>query len=194
MLRDWDTTSLYTNFGALPGFSEADGDIGPSLDTNYGAVNGSESWFDVTSYLESVRTTPQNDFGLAILPQTNDGWAIMLNGATNEAIRPRLVVYSDLSPAGLAGDHNGDGKVDAADYVLWRNDPASFGGSPGGYNAWRANFGAPGSGSGASMGSGPAVPEPASASLLLVATFGITFNFRRTRREQSIGSQKGAQP
>lgn len=36
----------------------------------------------------------------------------------------------------LPGDYNGDGTVDAADYVVWRRD-----GSVLGYNTWRANFG-----------------------------------------------------
>ena len=44
-----------------------------------------------------------------------------------------------LSPS-LAGDYNANGVVDTADYILWRNDPASFGGA-GGYNTWAANFG-----------------------------------------------------
>ena len=39
-----------------------------------------------------------------------------------------------------AGDHNGDGRVDAADYVTWRSNPAGHGGNPG-YTLWRANFG-----------------------------------------------------
>ena len=47
-----------------------------------------------------------------------------------------------LAPVvGLTGDYNGDGKVDAADYVVWRKNPASFGGQQG-YDDWRANFGA----------------------------------------------------
>jgi hypothetical protein len=58
-------------------------------------------------------------------------------------------------PPGLAGDYNGDGSVGAADYVLWRIDPGSFGGA-GGYDVWRQNFGA-GSGTGNSFA---AVPEP----------------------------------
>jgi hypothetical protein len=67
--------------------------------------------------------------------------------------------------AGLTGDYNGDGKVDAADYVVWRKDPASFGGAQG-YADWRANFGATaGSGSGSGLA---AVPEPASAMLLII--------------------------
>jgi hypothetical protein len=77
----------------------------------------------------------------------------------------------ELSLAALAGDYNGDGKVNAADYVLWRKDPASHGNDPGGYNAWRANFGSPpGSGAGAGSQFG-AVPEPSAIVLLLGIAF-----------------------
>jgi hypothetical protein len=38
---------------------------------------------------------------------------------------------------GVTGDNNEDGKVDAADYVLWRKND----GTQAGYDAWRANFG-----------------------------------------------------
>jgi hypothetical protein len=72
-----------------------------------------------------------------------------------------------LTPVGLTGDYNGDGVVDAADYVVWRKNPGGFGGDPAGYNSWRANFGHP-SGSGSGLGSNMAVPEPA-ALLLAVA-------------------------
>ncbi len=57
MLRSWDTTTQtqYSSFGVTPGLQEADGDMGPALDSNYGATNGSQSWFDITSYLEDIR-------------------------------------------------------------------------------------------------------------------------------------------
>ena len=53
------------------------------------------------------------------------------------------------APASLPGDFNGDGSVDAADYVVWREN----GGSQAEYDLWRANFGntSPGSGTGASI-------------------------------------------
>ena len=62
-------------------------------------------------------------------------------------------------PAPVAGDYNGNGKVDAADYVLWRNGGplANEVDTPGTVNAadyteWRARFGnPPGSGSGAGL-------------------------------------------
>ncbi|HJS09199.1 MAG TPA: hypothetical protein VJ809_16130 [Pirellulales bacterium] len=59
---------------------------------------------------------------------------------------------------GLPGDYNGDGSVDAADYVVWRKNPGAFGGDPGGYNTWRMNFDVP-DGAGSGLGAS-AVPEP----------------------------------
>lgn len=84
-------------------------------------------------------------------------------------------------PSGVAGDFNNDGKVDAADYVVWRknvgttnilpNDPT--GGTIGTtqYNTWRAHFGQP-AGSGAGANATAAVPEPATLVLLIFAVAG----------------------
>jgi hypothetical protein len=79
--------------------------------------------------------------------------------------------------AGVPGDFNNDGKVDAADYVVWRKNEGTtntlpndggIGGTVGAahFNLWRANFGnmqMPGSGSGAP------VPEPATLTLVAMA-------------------------
>jgi hypothetical protein len=84
-----------------------------------------------------------------------------------------LLLATDLLPPELAGDFNDDGKVDAADYVLWRKNPDAFGG-PGGYGTWRADFGKP-PGSGSAVGGPDNVPEPASGWLLLcVAVAGLS--------------------
>jgi hypothetical protein len=79
-----------------------------------------------------------------------------------------------LQAIGVAGDYNFDGSVDAADYVLWRKND----GSPEGYEAWRANFGAT-LGSSSSQFAVPAVPEPTSALLLL--SFAATGVWRHRR-------------
>jgi hypothetical protein len=54
-----------------------------------------------------------------------------------------LAVYADMGYplAGEFGDYNGDGSVDAADYVVWRKQ---FGDAHTSayYNVWRSNFGA----------------------------------------------------
>ncbi len=86
-----------------------------------------------------------------------------------------------LDVATLQGDYNHDQKVDAADYVLWRKDPANNGGSPDGYDAWRQNFGSS-SGGGAAISSGAAVPEPVTMLLLLAAV--AVLPFRRATDSQ----------
>jgi hypothetical protein len=69
---------------------------------------------------------------------------------------------------GPQGDYNSDGTVDAADYVVWRKNPGGIY-MPADYLIWRANFGQT-AGSGATLGSptSAAVPEPASAMLLVL--------------------------
>ncbi|HEY3392047.1 MAG TPA: hypothetical protein VGK58_05030 [Lacipirellulaceae bacterium] len=82
---------------------------------------------------------------------------------------PTSVVLSVISTV-LPGDYNGNGIVDAADYVIWRKTD----GSQAGYDEWRTNFGrTAGSGSGAiggaPSGSSAAVPEPAGVVMVLGA-------------------------
>jgi hypothetical protein len=102
---------------------------------------------------------------------------------TSTAQHPSLLftVFDNLTvtdiPSTLTGDHNSDGKVNAADYVAWAVNPGGHGGTPGGYNDWRGNFGA-GSGAGALVDS--AVPEPTSL-LLLLSTAAAFGGLRRKR-------------
>jgi hypothetical protein len=60
-----------------------------------------------------------------------------------------------IEAAGLQGDYNADGSVDAADYVVFRKGMTS-----GTYATWRQNFGEPDSGAGGEA-SQTQVPEPA---------------------------------
>jgi hypothetical protein len=68
-------------------------------------------------------------------------------------------------PAGVPGDYNNNGAVDAADYVLWRKGgPLANDFTPGvqstDYDFWRSRFGATSNpGSGSRLGTS-AVPEP----------------------------------
>jgi hypothetical protein len=81
-----------------------------------------------------------------------------------------------------AGDYNGDGVVDAADYTVWRDNLNSSVTLPGDttpgmvtaadYNVWVANFGTVSS-SGAGSGVNAAVPEPATLVLLLTGILAI---------------------
>ena len=74
----------------------------------------------------------------------SDGGGLLLNGGVDYI----------TGPGGVAGDYNGNGAVDAADYVVWRNggplqnDPTT-GVQPADYDFWRSRFGATsGAGSG----------------------------------------------
>jgi hypothetical protein len=94
----------------------------------------------------------------------------------------------NAAAAGLAGDFNNDGKVDAGDYVIWRknNNTNNVLPNDGGlgtpinsshYTLWRNNFGKPpGAGSGISGG---AVPEPSSTLLIVMAMFATVGGARR---------------
>jgi hypothetical protein len=63
------------------------------------------------------------------------------------------VTLSLVASTVIPGDHNQDGVVDAADYVMWRKlNPGDLAG----YNQWQSHFGESQSGSGNSQ-----VPEPA---------------------------------
>ncbi len=73
----------------------------------------------------------------------------------------------------VAGDFNHNGIVDAADYAAWRR---GFGGvyNQADYDTWRANFGQSAySGAGTGSAADAAVPEPSTATMLLLATFTI---------------------
>jgi hypothetical protein len=82
-------------------------------------------------------------------------------------------VVLNLIAASLAGDHNSDGWVDAADYVAWRK--FEIGGSQG-YDDWTANFGAVEAG-----GSNSLVPEPGSWIAVAMLTFGFALRRRSLR-------------
>ena len=102
----------------------------------------------------------------------------------------------------LLGDYNKDGRVDGADYVVWRNTQGqsvaqgagadgSFDGqiTAADYNVWRSHFGqtlgtGSGSGSGGELfGATSAVPEQASIWLVVLAAAAVqVFAVRRRNR------------
>jgi hypothetical protein len=88
-----------------------------------------------------------------------------------------------ISMAGVVGDYNQNGVVDAADYILWRNSLGQTGAAlaadgnnddiidQADFDVWRAHFGqTASSGSGASANA--AVPEPATIVLPMLAAAG----------------------
>ncbi len=105
---------------------------------------------------------------------------ISLSGPLASAMSMSVVGNSLVLTAGLSGDFNIDGKVDAADYVTWRKGLGTTY-TQSDYNAWRSNFGASsGAGSGAVLGA--AVPEPVSLVLILAACPMLIGMRRRIRR------------
>jgi hypothetical protein len=85
---------------------------------------------------------------------------------------------------GVTGDYNGNGTVDAADYVVWRNSvdatgsnlPADGNGDQvvnhDDYVVWRSNFGKTASGNAAAAVTPSGVPEPAGLALGMLAAIG----------------------
>jgi hypothetical protein len=97
------------------------------------------------------------------------------------------LLIADVGPSMLPGDYTNDGKVDTADYVMWRklngtstpllNDPNLLPIDADQYNTWRANFGGT---AGPGSGGDTAVPEPMAWSSAVVVAL-MTF-IRRCRR------------
>lgn len=85
-----------------------------------------------------------------------DGTAFFYDFPANTGTTSLVRVNGDSD-----GDYNGDGKVDAADYALWRDSDTT----PAGYDTWKASFGSM-TGSGAADA---AVQEPAALILSIIA-------------------------
>jgi hypothetical protein len=123
-------------------------------------------------------------------PQDHNILYVQFVGMTgHEGYLNSMRIVAEAAAPSLTGDYNNDGKVSAADYVIWRNnlgttnalpnDPA--GGTIGAtqYNNWRSHFGDH-SGAGSGLGSA-AVPEPASTSLVAIGLLGLISSARRSR-------------
>jgi CRISPR-associated Cas5-like protein len=98
-----------------------------------------------------------------------------------QSVGASLAVFSRRN-----GDFNGDGAVNAADYVVWCKIGLRFG-----FEAWRANFGVPGTGSGTAM-SEP-LPEPSAIALAVCAIF-TGFTEVLPRRPRPSRDDRGSAP
>jgi hypothetical protein len=183
-----------TNNGTIaPGVASGT-NIG-TLTTNAGVTDGANSnWAIELNGASSDKLVVNGNIDLSAVdalnvsgsPGSSTSWIIgtytgTLTGLFDTVTSGYSVTYTGgnitLNLAGLPGDFNSDGKVDAGDYVTWRKNDGTNNalandnglGTPIGqnhYNLWRANFGKPpGSGSGLD---GAQVPEPASCALLCV--------------------------
>ncbi len=88
------------------------------------------------------------------------------------------VLFAPSTIASLPGDYNNDGRVDAADYTVWRD-----GGSPdstqAGYDTWASNYGAVASPAAAAPGAA-SIPEPSGLGVAALAAVIASSLRRRT--------------
>ncbi len=151
--------------GSAPGESWTQGGGSHAGDVSEGLLLGQSTLGD----LQSVSLGKLYD-------TTIDGADLIFRFNTDAGILRGNVVYVSGT---LTGDYNGDGEVNAADYVVWRNTlgntvPTGTGADGNGngvidvgdYGEWKSNYGA--SLSAASLAAPVAVPEPASVAMLLI--------------------------
>ncbi|WP_146446290.1 hypothetical protein [Botrimarina colliarenosi] len=125
---------------------------------------GSNDYLIATSGLDAINYTSAIPRPIALSAGIYD--LILTNSLANRAVGTRTnSAFLQFLPADdITGDYNGDGKVDAADYTVWRDGNTSDS-SPAGYNLWANNFGA------TAATPSIAVPEPSAS---LVATLALT--------------------
>ncbi|CAD7694869.1 unnamed protein product [Ostreobium quekettii] len=175
-------TSDFNGSAGWDSLSDQDADaIGPGL---------GESWEEVAAANSSERLVEQflqgstglnNGFNVSLgAPYTggnNGDLEFFYSEAGSAALKRGTIEYTTtdpVNPEGLAGDYNSDGKVDAADYTVWR-DGDSPDSSQAGYQLWRDNYGAT---SAAPTAAGTA-PEPTAA---LLGAIGCSLFIGRRRR------------
>jgi hypothetical protein len=112
------------------------------------------------------------------------GPAFNIGGTRDLVFQYSVVTGAATNPT---GDYNSDGKVDAADYVVWRKNNIN---GQQGYNDWRANFGASGAAGGpgtlfsgfvryVTAGAATAVPEPTGVWLVGMGLASLALGSRR---------------
>jgi hypothetical protein len=163
------------NFESLPGAILPDYPTFPGLPTNFFDPNADGLTITHASHGGLM---DDRGFGPGSLTVPTDGVhsldlklnAITVNTPTNFAGQ-----VGSVNLAAQTGDYSGNGKVDAADFVVWRqnlgtmntipndNTPGSV--SQADYAVWRSLFGNGGAAAGASAGN--VVPEPGSLFSLL---------------------------
>jgi hypothetical protein len=123
-----------------------------------------------------------NLYFMGLADAANTIGSVVLSGPRlhGDSVYLDKILFARLGdPPLLAGDYNGDGKVDTADYVVWRNGLGSTY-TAADYDLWRSNFGqTAGNGVAASSGiSSVGVPEPAAPMMLLAGMLAILLRRR----------------
>jgi hypothetical protein len=165
---------------------------------------GGGNWFEIPSTNAKLGELKRS--GSTSLNQgTSFNLGNIFNPAGTRDLRLQFIVSGEgtarngdvdfvATPAGVPGDYNQNGTVDAADYVVWRKglgtsanlpnrDPSQSGNiSQADYNFWRQNFGRTGGAGSAILSASSAVPEPGSAILLAVSCLLVNLAVSRPRR------------
>jgi hypothetical protein len=155
------------------------------------ATGGFESFFGMKTELEvtpaMVGQTVTFELGLREVNVAIDGF-LFIQTSNIYPDQDVLDLYTQAEldagvlPQPVSGDYNGNGSVDAADYVAWRKGgtlvnevdaPGTVNAAD--YDAWRARFGNP---SGSGLGAA-AIPEPTTAMLLLLSLAAFQLKPRR---------------
>ncbi len=89
-----------------------------------------------------------------------------------------------LTPPGLSGDFNGDGKVDGVDFLAWQLGESPNGIGSGDLELWRANYG---TSSSSAVAQAMVVPEPATVQLLMLLLLGAFFVRYHPRERRTSG-------
>jgi hypothetical protein len=154
--------------------------------------------FDLSAdYLDSSGVMrPLNEIALDAFDEETDWFQLLIvfQGPDNLPLGTGITYLDNVrlvqpDSGSLDGDYNDDGRVDAADYVVWRNNegaaPGTLPNDPTGttigeaqYNLWVASYG-----SGRGGGSAVAVPEPGVIYLTFTLLLGLTaFHVRRSKQ------------
>jgi hypothetical protein len=168
---------------------------------NLSATNNSVA--EAFLFGSSTYTTSRTDFLGTIFntatPVGNRDVTFKYTTIYGDPVNGMVEYCTGCSPAGVPGDYNNNGTVDAADYVLWRNngpllnDP-TLGVQAADYAFWRSRFGATsGSGSGSSLA---AVPEPGTAQIACLAFVAVALVAvrRRSLATRYSGAQLAVAP
>jgi hypothetical protein len=187
---DFDQTDLVA--GAITGTGDLNGDTITNNDRVFSNANAPNPLAVSAAYY-------QDSIVSATFGSTKYNWKISYTGNITWSDADNSVVSSiagtggtdvvlmgfSTESAGVPGDYNGNGKVDMADYVQWRNGgPLQNEGASTGtvdqadYTFWKAHFGNT-SGSGSSLGASQ-VPEPCFISFAMLGTIGLAL-LRRSR-------------
>jgi hypothetical protein len=158
---------------ATPGFDSLTGGVTPdyTIPANFFDPTGDTlNWAFVD--VHTFTSAPTDGVLSIIFPAGTTA----VNSPTNFAGDSGSVDVS--APSTLLGDYNGNGKIDAADYPVWRNaltagtsldnDPTPGTVDDGDFTYWRDHFGET-LGGGAGAGAAAAVPEPSTLLLALAA-------------------------